>query len=164
MTVHMLPDRALPNQEAVDLVVALQRCLANFHGRRHESPILLPAADGWSARLDRYRRARRLRHLIIADERPADAAWDMLLFLYQAELDGRGVTVDDVAQDVGVPPDVALSHILGFDRRGLLLPPDEPQRATDAPVRLSPLAVDAMTSWLRLALDGGEQDGDSRHD
>ena len=47
MTVHIPPDRHLPSQEAVDLVVALQRCLTNFHARKEEPAIL----DGETVKL-----------------------------------------------------------------------------------------------------------------
>lgn len=159
MTVHMLPDRELPNQEAVDLIVALQRCLTNFHGRRDEMAILPSAGDGWAAWLRHYRGARQLRHMIIGDGLFADPAWDILLLLYQAELEERVVPVDEAAKEVGVPRVAALSHILRLERRGLLVLMEVPPGGTNPPIRLTPLAIDAMTSWLRLTFGEGDAAG-----
>jgi hypothetical protein len=165
MTAHIPPDRELPNQEAVDLVMALQRCLANFHGRQDE-PAVLPVADEASlARLGRYLDARQMRHMIFGEGLFADPVWDMLLLLYQAELEHRPMTFDGVCEVSGVSRSAALRHIGAMERRGLLLPrqdPDTPGAHLNGGyrlrIRLSPLAIDAMTSWLRLTLAPDDAD------
>ena len=64
MTAHMPPERAMPSQQAVDLVVALQRCLTRFHALQEEPPVLDGQDGDGFTMLARYVEARRARSKI----------------------------------------------------------------------------------------------------
>ncbi|WP_088184791.1 MarR family transcriptional regulator [Sphingobium sp. Z007] len=157
MTAPIPPDRHMPSQEAVDLVVALQRCLTNFHARQEEPAIL--DGDGGDQRLAlaRYVEARRMRSTLFGHDLFADPAWDILLLLYQAELDGGGLTLEQLSETLRLSLSVVVGQVGVMERRGLL---DEhrtsPSSRRRRAIRLSPLAVDAMASWTSLAFDGGD--------
>ncbi len=157
MTVHIPPDRHMPSQEAVDLVVALQRCLTNFHARQEEPAILEGDGSDQRMALARYVDARRMRSTLFGHDLFADPAWDILLLLYQVELDGGGLTLEQISETLRLSLSVVVGQVGVMERRGLL---DEhrtsPSSRRRRAIRLSPLAVDAMASWTSLAFDGGE--------
>lgn len=158
MTAHIPPDRELPNQEAVDLVIALQRCLANFHGRQDEPAILPPVDDERLAALGRYREARQMRHEIFGPGLLADPIWDMLLVLYESHLCERPVSVARACKATGLPIRSALQYVNIMDHRGLLLPPSPQEGTRRRWLNLSPIAIDAMTSWVQLMFGAGTVD------
>ncbi len=157
MTVHIPPDRHMPSQEAVDLVVALQRCLTNFHARQEEPPILDGEGSDQRPALARYVEARRMRSTLFGHDLFADPAWDILLLLYQAELEGGGLTLEQLSETLRLSLSVVVGQVGVMERRGLL---DEhrssPSSRRRRAIRLSPLAVDAMASWASLAFEGGD--------
>jgi DNA-binding MarR family transcriptional regulator len=157
MTVHIPPDRHMPSQEAVDLVVALQRCLTNFHARQEEPAILDGEGGDQRPALARYVEARRMRSTLFGHDLFADPAWDILLLLYQAELEGGGLTLEQMSETLRLSLSVVVGQVGVMERRGLL---DEhrssPSSRRRRAIRLSPLAVDAMASWASLAFDGGD--------
>lgn len=155
MTAHIPPDRLL-SQEAVDLVVALQRCLTSFHARKEEPAILEGDTGDKSARIARYMEARRARSLLFGQNLFADPAWDILLALYQAELEGRAPTLEQLSETLRLSLSTVVGQVGTMERRGLL---DEhrssPSSRRRRAIRLSPLAMDAMASWASLAFNGG---------
>lgn len=157
MTVHIPPDRHMPSQEAVDLVVALQRCLTNFHARQEEPAILDGEGNDQRPALARYVEARRMRSTLFGHDLFADPAWDILLLLYQAELEGGGLTLEQLSETLRLSLSVVVGQVGVMERRGLL---DEhrssPSSRRRRAIRLSPLAVDAMASWASLAFEGGD--------
>lgn len=157
MTVHIPPDRHMPSQEAVDLVVALQRCLTNFHARQEEPAILDGEGNDQRPALARYVEARRMRSTLFGLDLFADPAWDILLLLYQAELEGGGLTLEQMSETLRLSLSVVVGQVGVMERRGLL---DEhrssPSSRRRRAIRLSPLAVDAMASWASLAFEGGD--------
>lgn len=157
MTVHIPPDRHMPSQEAVDLVVALQRCLTNFHARQEEPAILDGEGSDQRPALARYVEARRMRSMLFGHDLFADPAWDILLLLYQAELEGGGLTLEQLSETLRLSLSVVVGQVGVMERRGLL---DEhrssPSSRRRRAIRLSPLAVDAMASWASLAFEGGD--------
>lgn len=157
MTVHIPPDRHMPSQEAVDLVVALQRCLTNFHARQEEPAILDGEGNDQRPALARYVEARRMRSMLFGHDLFADPAWDILLLLYQAELEGGGLTLEQMSETLRLSLSVVVGQVGVMERRGLL---DEyrssPSSRRRRAIRLSPLAVDAMASWASLAFEGGD--------
>lgn len=155
MTLHIPPERTAPSQEAVDLVVALQRCLNNFHARKEEPAILDGEGSEQLAALTRYLEARRARAMLFGQNLFSDPAWDILLLLYQGELEGRALTLEQLSERSRLSLNTVVGQVGTMERRGLL---DEhrtsPNSRRRRALRLSPLAMDAMTSWLSLAFDG----------
>lgn len=160
MTTHIPRERAMPSQQAVDLVVALQRCLTSFHALQEEPPVLDGQDGDGFAMLARYVEARRVRAMIFGQNLFADPAWDMLLLLFQAELEGRTMTLEQVSETLRLSMNVMLNHVGILERRGLLaehrLSPSGQRRRI---MRLTSLAVDAMTSWLSIAFGAEEGAG-----
>jgi hypothetical protein len=159
MTAHIPPDRELPNQEAVDLVIALQRCLTSFHARQDEPAVLSAVDDDRLAMLARYVEARRLRQMLFGQGLFSDPAWDTLLLLFRAELEERPMTLDQLSEALRQSMTIVLRHTDLMERRGLLLAQIGSPAGGRRRLRLSPLAVDAMTSWLYLAFGSGEEQG-----
>jgi hypothetical protein len=158
MTVHISPERALPSQEAVDLVVALQRCLTSFHALQEEPPVLEGQDGDGLAMLGRYVEARRARSMIFGHNLFADPAWDMLLLLFQAELEERIVTLEQLSETSRLSMNLVLGQVGVMERRGLLVEHQLSHNSRRRRVmRLTPLAMDAMVSWLSLAF--GPEDG-----
>lgn len=157
MTAHIPPDRNLPSQEAVDLVVALQRCLNNFHARKEEPAILDGESDGQLAALARYVEARRVRAMLFGQNLFSDPGWDILLLLYQGELEGRALTLEQLSEMLRLSLNIVVGQVGVMERRGLLMEHrSSPNSRRRCALRLSPLAVDAMASWLSLAFSGDE--------
>lgn len=157
MTVHIPPDRPLPSQEAVDLVVALQRCLCNFHARKEEPAILDGEGSDHLPALARYLDARRMRSMLFGHDLFSDPAWDILLHLYQAELEGRALTLEQLSETLRLSLNTVVGQAGVLERRGLVMEHrSSPNSRRRCALRLAPLAVDAMASWFSLAFSGEE--------
>lgn len=160
MTAHMPPERAMPSQQAVDLVVALQRCLTRFHALQEEPPVLDGQDGDGFTMLARYVEARRARSMLFGQGLFADPAWDLLLTLFQAELEDRTMTLEQLTETLRLSMNVMLNHVGILERRGLLTEHDlSPRGQRRRVMRLTPLAVDAMTSWLSIAFGAEEGAG-----
>jgi DNA-binding MarR family transcriptional regulator len=75
-----------------------------------------------------------------------------LLLLYQAELDGGALTLEQMSETLRL----SLSNVVGqvgiLERRGLVMEHrSSPNSRRRCAMRLAPLAVDAMASWFSLA-------------
>ena len=152
MTALIPPERLASSQEAVDLVAALQRCLTSFHAAVDEPAILDGEAEAQRAALARYLGARRMRSTLLGPNLFADPAWDILLALFHAQLERREMTLEQLSETQRLSLTVVVGQVSAMERRGLLIehrtsPNSKRRRA----IRLSPLATDAMASWLTLA-------------
>ena len=154
MTAHIPPESIVPSQEAADLIVALQRCLSNVHARQEDAAVLDGTGEGHLAALSRYIEARRARATLLGPNLFSDTAWDILLLLYQSGLNGRALTLEQLSEQSRLSMSVIVGQVGVLERRGLL---EEHQTSPNSrrrrAVRLSPLAVDAMSSWSSLAFD-----------
>jgi len=152
MTAHIPPERHAPSQEAVDLVAALQRCLTSFHANDGEAAILDGDTEPQRAALARYIGARRMRSTLLGANLFADPAWDILLALFQAHLEGRDMSLEQLSETQRLSLNVVVGQVSAMERRGLLVESrTSPNSRRRREVRLSPLATDAMASWLTLA-------------
>lgn len=93
-------------------------------------------------------RARRLRDQMLAHDLFADPAWDILLDLTAAHLEGSKVSVSSLCIAAAVPPTTALRWIQQLTDRGLLVRRADPQDGRRIFITLSPVGLSAVQSWF----------------
>ncbi len=93
-------------------------------------------------------RARRLRDQHFTPELFADPAWDMLLDLYAAQLEGGRVSVSSLCIAASVPPTTALRWIGTMHDAGLFEREADPGDRRRAHITLSARAAEAMRSYF----------------
>ena len=151
MTVHNPPERAVDGQQAVDLVVALQRCITSFHADQAVPPILDGEAVDRRVALDRYIHARRARAMLFGQSLFSDPAWDILLMLFQADLDDQALTLEQLSETGRLSLNATVGQVGVLERRGLVFEyRGSPNSRRRRALRLTPLAIDAMSSWFSL--------------
>lgn len=115
---------------------------AENHSLRHspESPAPDTAASANAQRAIRVReriRQRRTRENLFSTELFADPAWDMLLDLYAAELEGGDVSVSSLCIAASVPTTTALRWIKLLSDQGWLVRQQDPHDGRRINMRLS---------------------------
>jgi len=93
-------------------------------------------------------RARRMRDQYFRGEIFADPAFDMLLDLYAARLEGRQVAVSSLCIAAAVPATTALRWIKQLTDRGLFARKADPQDGRRIYIGLSDAAANAMANYL----------------
>lgn len=93
-------------------------------------------------------RARRLRDQMLANDLFADPAWDILLDLMAAHLEGNKVSVSSLCIAAAVPPTTALRWIQQLTDRGLLERRADPQDGRRIFITLSQVGLSAVRSWF----------------
>lgn len=93
-------------------------------------------------------RARRLRDQHFTPELFADPAWDMLLDLYAARLEGSRVSVSSLCIAASVPPTTALRWIGTMHDAGLFEREADPGDRRRAHITLSSRAAEAMRGYF----------------
>ena len=96
-------------------------------------------------------RARRLRDQFFSPDLFADPAWDMLLDLFAARLEGRRVAVSSLCIAAAVPATTALRWIKTLTDHGLFVRAADPQDGRRVYIELSDRAAAAMGSYLQAA-------------
>jgi DNA-binding MarR family transcriptional regulator len=99
--------------------------------------------------------ARRAREAIISRELFGDPAWDILLALYRAELDGRRVSTTALSIAAAVPGTTALRWIEKLDRLDFLKREGDPRDARRLWVSLSHSGSAKMQAYFH-SLSGSE--------
>lgn len=100
-------------------------------------------------------RARRLRSQFFAEALFADPAWDMLLDLYAAHLDGVQVSVSSLCIAAAVPPTTALRWISTLHDAGLFERRADPSDRRRAYIALSDTGLSAMRDFLAATRRSG---------
>lgn len=100
-------------------------------------------------------RARRLREQFFATELFADPAWDMLLDLYAAQLEGRRVSVSSLCIAAAVPPTTALRWIGTMHDADLFRREPDPGDKRRAHITLTERAGNAMRGYFAAAARAG---------
>lgn len=93
---------------------------------------------------------RRDRDRFIPGELFADPAWDMMLDLIAARLEGKQVPVSSLCIAANVPTTTALRWIRSLTESGLFERSIDPRDARRTWIALTPQAADAMLGWLRV--------------
>lgn len=110
-----------------------------------------------SARVRAILRARRLRRDYLGDGLFADPAWDMLLDLLAARLEGKGVTVSSLCVASGTPPTTGLRWLGVLEDRGLVVREPSQDDGRKVFVRLSEGTADALERYFSCVGDGVEE-------
>ncbi len=97
----------------------------------------------------RILRRRRLRDLYLGDGLFSDPAWDILLDLAAARLEGNPVAVSSLCIAAAVPATAALRWIQALTQRGLLIRTPDNQDGRRVFITLSPATADAMSAYVR---------------
>ncbi|WP_267396358.1 MULTISPECIES: MarR family winged helix-turn-helix transcriptional regulator [unclassified Sphingomonas] len=115
-------------------------------------PGKLPSLEPQDVR--RTIRARRIRDQFFAAGLFEDPAWDMLLDLFAAELEGVRVSVSSLCIAAAVAPTTALRWITKMSDMGLFLRQPDPQDRRRAFMALSAQASEAMRGYMVAAKRG----------
>lgn len=123
---------------------------------RQEDALLIGGMDASSsgppldpAVFRRMIRARRMRERFLHPGLFADPAWDMLLDLMAARLEGTRVAVSSLCIAAAVPPTTALRWIRTLTDHGLFIRRADPEDGRRIFIELSDEAARAMEGWYR---------------
>jgi hypothetical protein len=94
-------------------------------------------------------RARRMRERYFPSDLFADPAWDMMLDLMAARLEGQKVAVSSLCIAAAVPPTTALRWIKTLTDHGILVRSADPQDGRRVYIGLSDKAAAGLESYLR---------------
>ncbi|KPF79504.1 hypothetical protein IP88_01900 [alpha proteobacterium AAP81b] len=122
---------------------ALAKLAAQPIARPEETPI-----D--AALVRRILKLRRERMRFLPGDLFADPAWDMLLDLTAARLEGQQVPVSSLCIAASVPTTTALRWVRSLSEAGLFERSTDPRDARRTWIALTPQASEAMLGWLRL--------------
>jgi hypothetical protein len=100
-------------------------------------------------------RQRRLRDRFLPSDLFGEAAWDMLLDLMAARIEGSQVAVSSLCIAAAVPPTTALRAIRGMTERGLFVRVADDHDKRRIFIELSGQTADAMRSYLSAAKQQG---------
>lgn len=152
-------DRALPRLEQVSQevarIAATLASLVESEARAGRSPPL-PDAGGAPQKIDSglvraMIRARRLRDHYFRSDLFADPAWDILLDLFAARLEGQRVAVSSLCIAAAVPATTALRWIKTLTDMGLLVRSADPQDGRRVYIELSTEAAEGLQAFLVAA-------------
>ncbi|QLC23613.1 winged helix DNA-binding protein [Parasphingopyxis algicola] len=101
-------------------------------------------------------RMRRLRDRFFDSELFADPAWDMLLDLMAARLEGRQVAVSSLCIAAAVPPTTALRWIRTMTDRGLFERRSDPRDGRRVFIDLADEAAEALERWFAAVQQNGD--------
>jgi len=133
---------------------------ARLHDSGREASRLLQPSPGYAVasagRADavlirKLIRARRLRTRFFQPDLFADPAWDMLLDLMAARLEGKQVAVSSLCIAAAVPPTTALRWIGVLVEEGLVVRVPDPVDGRRVHVALAEPAAQALGAWLHEA-------------
>ena len=119
----------------------------------HTAPAAAVAVT--AAQLRAVLRARRLRDRFLGKGLCEDPAWDMLLDLYAARLEGRRVSVSSLCIAAAVAPTTALRWITRLTERRLLARTPDPGDRRRVFIGLTDEAVRALEAYLGALAEAG---------
>lgn len=103
-------------------------------------------------RVKRYLRMRRLREQLLPGSIFGEPAWDMMLDLFVAKVEGRKVATNSACIASAVPVTTALRWIERLDCAGLVERFPDGMDRRRVYVELTDAATQAMAQWVRIAL------------
>ena len=99
-----------------------------------------------------YLRSRRLRERLLPKEIFGEPAWDILLDLYAAHLEGKTVSISSACIASAVPTTTALRWLSKLAECGLVERSLDSSDARRAHVRITDDGLQAVTRWVDIAL------------
>jgi DNA-binding MarR family transcriptional regulator len=99
-----------------------------------------------------YLRCRRLRERLLPREIFGEPAWDILLDLYAAQLEGKAVSISSACIASAVPTTTALRWLSKLVECGLIERSLDASDARRAHVRITDDGLQAVTRWVDIAL------------
>jgi hypothetical protein len=99
-----------------------------------------------------YLRCRRLRERLLPREIFGEPAWDILLDLYAARLEGKAVSVSSACIASAVPTTTALRWLSKLAECGLVERSLDASDARRAHVHITEDGLEAVTRWVDVAL------------
>ena len=138
-----------PTQASISALSAETQRIAEALAKLAAQDSTPPEAAVSAQLVRRLIRLRRDRDRHFPAEIFADPAWDMMLDLVAARLEGVAVPVSSLCIAASVPTTTALRWIRSLSEAGLLERRTDPADARRAYVSLSPVAAEAMLAWLR---------------
>lgn len=143
--------------ELADLAQSLagisQPFLLNNGDRAADGPILAPDASDLLRTCRRiYEQRRARKEFFDSASLFGEPAWDILLDLFAADLDGRDLSVTDACIGAAVPMTTALRWTLILERQGLVRREGDPRDARRVFLRLSPHGRQVMTAYFERIL------------
>lgn len=115
-----------------------------------------------SAEIRALLQVRRLRDRYMPADLFADPAWDMMLDLMAARLDGKRVSVSSLCIAAAVPPTTALRWIGQLTERGIFVRTRDPQDARRVFIELSDESAENVAAWFAAARRDGLRLGQRR--
>jgi DNA-binding NarL/FixJ family response regulator len=125
--------------------------LAEMAQERGEQRAAPPPVDG--PRIRAHIKARRIRERFFPADLFADPAWDILLDLSAARLEGRRVSVSSLCIAATVPTTTGLRWIKSMIDQKLLLRASDPDDARRAFILMAPATATAMETCLEACLN-----------
>ncbi|MFM9977904.1 MAG: hypothetical protein ACKVOP_07670 [Sphingomonadaceae bacterium] len=164
-------DDSLRLQRLADEVSRIARTLADLATSEPSALAVRDAATGFRASSDwetarpepidaaeirTIIRLRRLRDRYFPGDLFADPAWDMLLDLMAARIDGHRVAVSSLCIAAAVPPTTALRWIKTMTDNGLFVRVSDPDDGRRIFIDLADATMASMTAYLRAAKVNGD--------
>jgi DNA-binding MarR family transcriptional regulator len=97
--------------------------------------------------------ARRQRTTVFSENLFADPAWDVMLELYLAELEGRSVATSQLGHSANIPLTTLLRWIEKLEGDGWVRRMPDPTDDRRVFVEISTRGLETMRDWLREWLD-----------
>lgn len=139
------------SKEAARIADALASLSQKSEAAGAGDPSLPEEGEIDAARIRALIRARRMRDRYFPPDLFADPAWDMLLDLMAARLDGQRVAVSSLCIAAAVPATTALRWIKALTEQGLFVRVADPADGRRVYIELSDTTASALLDYLRAA-------------
>lgn len=143
--------RQSPSGQVRDGSRQQDRPVLHPHFQGEASPVSPQDARAEAGYIRMLIRTRRLRTHYFRADLFADPAWDMLLDLLAAQLEGKKVAVSSLCIAAAVPPTTALRWIGVLAENELIVRVADPDDGRRVHVELAPVTARALRAWLQEA-------------
>lgn len=135
-------------------IIDLSDQLSDLIGRGESGPTDETGQRSLSVIVERMIETRRKRGLLFSPLLFSDPAWDILLYLLQAELRHSRISFTTLADRASIPPTTAIRWATVLIDRGILVRRDDPKDARRSFIELHPDASAALRELLESLAEG----------